>query len=98
VTIWFVADGDRVYLGTANVNRQWVRNVQKTSKVKLSIGGETFEGEARFLADRGEHDRVQSKIRRKYWMYRPILAAARVLMAIGFVRDRTGSFEVTLNG
>ena len=28
VTIWFVVDGDTVYIGTANVNRQWVRNVQ----------------------------------------------------------------------
>jgi len=27
VTIWFVLDGDRLYIGTANVNRQWVRNV-----------------------------------------------------------------------
>jgi hypothetical protein len=29
VTIWFVADRDKVYIGIANVNRQWVRNVQK---------------------------------------------------------------------
>lgn len=51
VTIWFVVDGDRVYLGTANVKRQWVRNVQKTPRVGLSIGGEKFAGEARFLTD-----------------------------------------------
>ena len=30
VTIWFVVDGDKIYIGTANVIRQWVRNVQKT--------------------------------------------------------------------
>jgi len=29
VTIWFVVDGEKVYIGTANVSRQWVRNVQK---------------------------------------------------------------------
>ena len=81
VTIWFVADGDRVHLGTANVNRQWVRNVQKTPKAKLSIGGETFEGAARFLTDRAEHERVQMKMRRKYWMYWPVFAVAPVLMA-----------------
>jgi deazaflavin-dependent oxidoreductase (nitroreductase family) len=98
VTIWFVADGDRVHLGTANVNRQWVRNVQKTPKVKLSIGGETFEGAARFLTDRAEHERVQMMMRRKYWMYWPVFAVARVLMAIGLLQDRTGSFEVTVNG
>lgn len=54
VTIWFVVDGDRVYLGTANVHRQWVRNVQKTPTVRLRIGGETFEGEAvAFCQERG---------------------------------------------
>jgi len=46
VTIWFAVDGDHVYVGTANVNRQWVRNVQKTPQVKLTIGGEMFEGGA----------------------------------------------------
>ena len=52
VTIWFVLDDDKLYIGTANVNRQWVRNVQKTPKIRLSIGGETFDGNARFLTDR----------------------------------------------
>ena len=37
VTIWFVLDGDKLYIGTANVNRPWVRNVQKTPKIRLSI-------------------------------------------------------------
>ena len=42
VTIWFVVDGDKVYIGTANVNRQWVRNVQRTPRIRLAVGGETF--------------------------------------------------------
>jgi len=58
VTIWFVLDHDKFYIGTATVNRQWVRNVQKTPKVRLSIAGEMFEGNARFLTDRAEHDRI----------------------------------------
>jgi deazaflavin-dependent oxidoreductase (nitroreductase family) len=73
VTIWFVLDGDRLYVGTANVKRQWVRNVQKTPQVKLSIGGEMFEGTARFLTDRTEHEHAMAAIRRKYWMFRPII-------------------------
>jgi deazaflavin-dependent oxidoreductase (nitroreductase family) len=96
VTIWFVVDGDRVYLGTANVNRQWVRNVQKTPHVRLSVGGETFEGTARFLTDRAEHERAMTAIRRKYWMYRPLIALGRILTSIGVMRDTTGSFEVAL--
>jgi deazaflavin-dependent oxidoreductase (nitroreductase family) len=96
VTIWFVLDGDQLYIGTANHRRQWVRNVQKTPKIRLSIGGETFEGTARFLSDRAEHERAMAAIRRKYWMYRPIIALGRVLASIGLMRDNTGSFEVTL--
>jgi len=96
VTIWFVLDDDRLYIGTANVNRQWVRNVQKTPKIKLSMGGETFEGNARFLTDRAEHERAIGAIRRKYWMFRPILALGRALSAKGLMRDNTGSFEVIL--
>ena len=98
VTIWFVVDGDKVYIGTANVNRQWVRNVQKTPQVKLSIGVETFGGTARFLTDRAEHERAMASIRRKYWMFWPLIALGQALAAIGVMRDRTGAFEVTLAG
>ena len=96
VTIWFVLNDDRLYIGTANVKRQWVRNVQKTPKIKLSVCGETFEGNARFLTDRAEHERAIGAIRRKYWMFRPILALGRALSAKGLMRDNTGSFEVIL--
>ena len=96
VTIWFVVDGERVFIGTANVNRQWVRNVQKTPAVKLSIGGEKFEGTARFLADRSEHEQAMARVRRKYWMFSPVIALGRLLTSIGLLQDRTGSFEVTL--
>jgi len=96
VTIWFVLDGDRFYIGTANVNRQWVRNVQQTPQIKLSIGGETFEGAARFLTDRAERERAMAAIRRKYWMYSPIMVLGRILTAMGVMRDNTGSFEVAL--
>ena len=96
VTIWFVLDGDRLYIGTANVNRQWVQNVQKTPQVKLSIADEKVEGTARFLTNRAEHERAMAAIRRQYWMFRPIIELGRVLSAVGLIRDNTGSFEVTL--
>ena len=98
VTIWFVVDGDRLYVGTANVKRQWVQNVQKTPEVKLSMGGESFTGTARFLTDRGEHERAMAAIRRKYWVFRPIIELGRFFAAIGLMRDNTGSFEVALSG
>lgn len=98
VTIWFVLDDEKFYIGTANVNRQWVGNVQKTPQVKLSIGAENFKGTARFLSDRSEHEQAMSAIRHKYWMYRPVIELGRILTTMGFVRDNTGSFEVTLAG
>ena len=98
VTIWFVLDGDKLYIGTANVTRQWVRNVQKTSKIRLSMAGESFDGAARFLTDRAEHERAMAAIRRKYWMFRPIIEVGRILSAMGLMRDNTGSFEVALEG
>src|ERR1700751_6158733 len=66
VTIWFVLDRDKLFIGSRNVNRQWVRNVQKTSKIKLSMGGESFSGTTRFLTDRAEHEHAMAAIRRKY--------------------------------
>lgn len=98
VTIQFVLDGDRLYITTADVNRQWVQNVRKTPEVELSIGEETFRGTARFLADRAEHERAMRAIRRKYWMFRPIVEFGRLLAAVGLMGDNAGSFEITLTG
>ena len=98
VTIWFVLNGEKVYLGTANVNRQWVHNVQKTPQVRLSIGGEAFDGTARFLAERAEHERAMAMVRRKYWVFWPVITAGRILSTLGVMCDKTGSFEVTLAG
>ena len=66
--------------------------------VKLSIASENLEGTARFLTDRAEHERATAAIRRKYWMFRPIIGLGRFLAAIGLMRDKTGSFEVLLAG
>lgn len=33
-------------------------------------------------------------IRRKYWMFRPIIDLGRLLAVLGLIRDNTGSFEV----
>jgi deazaflavin-dependent oxidoreductase (nitroreductase family) len=93
VKIWFVVDGDKVYVGTVDVNHQWIRNVQKTSRVRLSIGDEMFDGEARFLTDPAEHEHAMALLRRKYWLFRPVFALGRILTRM---RNKTGSFEVML--
>jgi F420H(2)-dependent quinone reductase len=95
VTIWFIVNGDQVFLATANRNRQWVRNVQKTPRVKLTIGGETFDASAQFISEPAEHERVLSLVHRKYWMFLPIMLSGRTLMSLRLIPDNTGSFEVT---
>ena len=97
VTIWFIGDRDKIYLTTGNVNRQWVKNVKQTPRVRLSVGGETFDGEARFLDDPAERDRVMSMAMRKYWMFLPMIAVWRLLAALGIVQFATGAFEVRLS-
>jgi deazaflavin-dependent oxidoreductase (nitroreductase family) len=95
VTIWFVVDGDRVYIGTANADRNWVKNVQATARIKMSVGGEALDATARFLAG-DEHARAMRAIRRKYWMFAPFIGLFGLLVKLGIARDRSGSFEVTL--
>ncbi len=96
VKIWFVVDGDKVFIGTADVRHQWIKNVQKNPRIKLSVGGEKFEAEARFLAGPAERNRALAAIGRKYWLYSPVFALRKMLIAIGLMRNRTGAFEVTL--
>ena len=96
VKIWFAVAGDKVFIGTANVQHQWVKNVQKNPRIKLSVGGEKFDAEARFLDDPAERDRALAAAGRKYWMYSPVFALGKMLIAVGLLRNRTGAFEVTL--
>jgi deazaflavin-dependent oxidoreductase (nitroreductase family) len=96
VTIWFLVQGEKIYLSTANVQRQWVRNVQKTPRVQLSIGDATFEGEARFISDVPERKQLLAMIYKVYWMYWPFTAFWRLLTRVGLARDNTGALEVTL--
>lgn len=95
VTIWFIVAGGQVFIATANKNRQWVRNVQNTPRVKLTIAGETFDANARFITDRTEHERVLGLVHRKYWMFLPIMLTGRILMSLRLIPDNTGSFELT---
>lgn len=95
VTIWFAVDGDKVYLPTASVTRQWVRNVRQTPKVEMSIGGVAFAGKARFLSKISERDDAMSRVLRKYWMFAPLILFGRLLTAVGVVNDDSGAFEVT---
>ena len=96
VTIWFVFDGERMYLATANVNRQWVKNVVKTPRVHLTLAGEKFDGEVRFINDPAERNGVLKKFQSKYWIYTPAFVIGRIAQVLKILRNTMGAFEVKL--
>ena len=94
VVIWFVVSGDRMFLVTANKNRNWVRNVMIKPNVILKAGGETFPATLAKITDSAERERVRNLIQSKYWYAMPILVTARVLQGLGLLKDVSGAFEV----
>src|SRR5262245_28062032 len=98
VTIWFAVDDGRVYLPTSNVERQWARNLKTTPRLELAIGDEHFAGEARFLTRPAERDGAMTAVRRKYWVFLPVIVIGQLLASLGIVTDRSGVFEVKLSG
>ena len=68
VTIWFAVDGETMYLPTMNRERQWVRNVTKTPRVRLQIGSQRFDGTVTSVTEPKELRRVYDLLTRKYWV------------------------------
>jgi len=95
VTIWFMVDGDAIYLGSANVRRQWTRNVRKKPRVLIHAGGERFEGDVTPVTDAAERAHAERLLLAKYWYMRPLLWLAQTLEQWGWA-SRSGYFRVTL--
>ena len=79
VTIWFMVEGEVVYLATANRKRQWPRNVALRPEVKLRIRTETFTGRVEAITDRATIEHVTDLLAAKYWYTWPYVALARLL-------------------
>jgi deazaflavin-dependent oxidoreductase (nitroreductase family) len=73
VQIWFTVDGEHVNLMTMNMKRQWVRNVLANPKISLTIGDQTFVGQATRVTDPSMMDRVVQLMKRKYLLSLPYL-------------------------
>jgi deazaflavin-dependent oxidoreductase (nitroreductase family) len=93
VTIWFVADGDAIYLN-GNVDTQWPRNLQANAQVTMRIGQEIFHGKANLVTEQSERERIFGMIARKYWYAFPFIWTLRWLERIGLTRDRNAAFRV----
>ncbi len=94
VTIWYIVDGDRLYLVSANADRNWVRNVKVRPGVALRVGDQVFNGDVREITDAQERERLRDLVERKYWYAMPLLRLGRFLMSTGIIRDNTAGFEV----
>jgi deazaflavin-dependent oxidoreductase (nitroreductase family) len=51
VEIWFAVSQDKVYLSHEGEETDWMKNLQKNSRVFLDIGGKNFEGKASYIRD-----------------------------------------------
>ena len=98
VIIWFVVEGQRegqrMFLGTANKSRNWVRNIMVKPNVIIKAGEESFIGTVGEISDASERDRVMSLVQRKYWYAAPIMMVGRMLQNMGIINANTGAFEV----
>jgi F420H(2)-dependent quinone reductase len=88
VTIWFLPDGNRIYLSTMNMRRHWPRNLLTNPRVVLRIGSERFAGAAHVVTAPAEMAHVIGLLKRKYWL-------SRVYLWIGKRPD--GAFRVELD-
>jgi deazaflavin-dependent oxidoreductase (nitroreductase family) len=96
VVIWFVVEGERMYLGTANKSRNWVRNVMVKPSVVIKAGGEIFPATVSEITDSEQRDHVMGLVQRKYWYAAPVMMVGRMLQNLGVVKVNTGAFEVHL--
>ncbi len=67
VTIWFVRDGDRIYIQSGKDGKtDWYRNLLKAPTVTLRIADLTLGGQARAIDDQKETERVHALFAQKY--------------------------------
>jgi deazaflavin-dependent oxidoreductase (nitroreductase family) len=94
VVIWFVVEGQRMFLGTANKSRNWVRNIMVKPSVVIKAGSENFIATVSEITTPEERDHVLNLVQSKYWYAAPIMMVGRMLQNFGLINANTGTFEV----
>lgn len=70
-TIWFVTDGERIYVQSGkDGGTDWYRNLEKTPAVALEFPSRRLSGRAQPIDDADEIKRVHELFRKKYWLAR----------------------------
>ena len=68
VPVWFVVDGERIYLSTLDPSRDWVRNAKTNPDVRFDFGGTVLAGQLRTVGDPALETRIGQALRHKYWV------------------------------
>ncbi len=95
VIIWFVVEGDAIYLTTLNSDRQWVRNIGKNPEVRMKIGNEQFSGRVRPVNDSVQYQHIRDLLAQKYLPARIFDFLSPLISR--FIPDRRAGFRVNLN-
>lgn len=67
IPVWFVWEGDQLYLMPVHgSDTQWYKNVLENPKMRIDPGGGTVEFQAAPITDRGDVKAVAEKFRAKY--------------------------------
>jgi len=89
VTVWFLVDGEAVYLVTSNMKRDWIRNVMKNGHIELAVGDEVLKGRAKRITDAKRLEHVKTLLAKKYWA---------AWLGSWFGMGPEGAFVVTITG
>jgi deazaflavin-dependent oxidoreductase (nitroreductase family) len=88
--IWFVYDQGHFYVQAGKEGKaDWYLNLKKNPKATFKIGALTFSGQAKFIDDPKESERIHGLFRDKY-----LLARAANLM--GFSQGHGKAVEIEL--
>ena len=91
VTVWFVTDGEKLFVSSQDEDRDWVRNVRKDPSVEVSIGNTTRKMTAQLVPSDTEKDRIRKSYHRKYLLSRVYYILASLL---GISRETGIVFEL----
>jgi deazaflavin-dependent oxidoreductase (nitroreductase family) len=72
IEIWFALHGSTLYLlSGGGDSADWVRNIRKTSAVRVRVGGRTVAGAAREIASSEEDALARELLDEKYMSWKP---------------------------
>ena len=74
VRIWFVVIDGRVWIGSLDTARGWVRNVRASGTAGLDFGAGPLPVRCTWVDRLEDTDRFQAAVRKKYWLLSPLLS------------------------